>query len=169
MEAWDIGAHRVRRGGAVVKGDPTTLLPLGEYDKVIVAFSGGKDSLAVALRLLDLGVDPARMELWHHRVDGGPGDALPWGLKWDWSVTDAYVEAVAEALDIPLFYSWRVGGISGEMAKQEARIADVMGEFPGPLGVKVLRRLETTDREVEAWGTRDDGAAWRVHLVRAQH
>ena len=47
------------------------LLPLEEYDKIIVLFSGGKDSLACVLHLLELGVPREKIELWHHDIDGG--------------------------------------------------------------------------------------------------
>lgn len=37
------------------------------YDKYIVSFSGGKDSTAVFLYLLDRGVPKDKIELWHYR------------------------------------------------------------------------------------------------------
>ena len=46
-----------------------TAADLAVYDRILVAFSGGKDSLAALLHLLELGVDPARIELHHHDVD----------------------------------------------------------------------------------------------------
>ena len=42
-----------------IKADTDTLLPLDEYDHIIVQFSGGKDSIAAFLHLLDLGRRPA--------------------------------------------------------------------------------------------------------------
>ncbi len=39
-------------------------IDLASYDKIIVYFSGGKDSLACLLLLLVLGVDPTKIELW---------------------------------------------------------------------------------------------------------
>ena len=47
------------------------LLPLEEYDLIIVLFSGGKDSVAAYFRLLELGVPKEKIELWHHDIDGG--------------------------------------------------------------------------------------------------
>ena len=41
-------------------------------DRVLVAFSGGKDSLAALLHLLDLGVAPDRIELHHPGRAAGP-------------------------------------------------------------------------------------------------
>ena len=38
-----------------------------DYDKYIVSFSGGKDSTAVFLYLLDCGVHKNKIELWHYR------------------------------------------------------------------------------------------------------
>ena len=72
-------------------------LPMTDYDRVLVQWSGGKDSLACILHLLDLGVDPFRIELWHQRIDGAKGDD-PW---MDWPCTDRYVELVGEHLGLP--------------------------------------------------------------------
>ena len=47
---------------------------LESYDFIIVAFSGGKDSLACLLHLMEKlhPVWPHTVELWHHDIDGGP-------------------------------------------------------------------------------------------------
>ncbi len=46
---------------------------LASYDRIVVAMSGGKDSVASLLTLLDAGVSPSRIECYHHDVDGaGP-------------------------------------------------------------------------------------------------
>lgn len=47
------------------------LLPLEEYDLIVVLISGGKDSVACYLKLLELGVPKERIEFWHHDIDGG--------------------------------------------------------------------------------------------------
>lgn len=57
-----------------------------DYDRYVVAFSGGKDSLACLLHLLECGVDRSKIELHHHLVDGREGSTL-----FDWPVTESYV------------------------------------------------------------------------------
>lgn len=86
------------------------LLPLEEYDKIIILFSGGKDSLACVLDLLEQGVPREKMELWHHDIDGEHPTR-----RMDWPVTQAYVRAVADYLGITLRFSWRVNGFWGEV------------------------------------------------------
>lgn len=86
------------------------LLPLAEYDKIIILFSGGKDSLACALDLLERGVPREKSELWHHDIDGGNLTR-----RMDWPVTQEYVQAVSEYLGMTLRVSWRVNGFWGEV------------------------------------------------------
>lgn len=101
------------------------------YDHVIVAFSGGKDSVACVLRLVEMGIMP---ELWHHDVDGGPDDPEP-ELRWDWPVTPAYCRAFAAALGLEIYFSWRVEGLTGELLKQDDRTKPVRYERPdGTIG-----------------------------------
>jgi 3'-phosphoadenosine 5'-phosphosulfate sulfotransferase (PAPS reductase)/FAD synthetase len=111
------------RPACVVTPNPRT------YDRVVVAFSGGKDSLAALLRILDLGVCPSRIELHHHAVDGqGP-------VLMDWPITPAYVAALARHFGLPLYTSWREGGFRREMARDHAPTAPVVFELPdGRLG-----------------------------------
>lgn len=109
----------------------TTEIDLTSYTTIIVAFSGGKDSLACLLHLLDLGVDPQRIELWHHDVDGqereGPG-------LMDWPCTPAYCAAVARELDIKLYMSWKRGGFLREMLRDGAPTAPIA--FGTPDGIR---------------------------------
>jgi len=99
---------------------------LENYDFFIVAFSGGKDSLACILNLLDQGVPRNKIELWHHSIDG----ELSSPKLMDWPVTVSYVRAVAEALRLPLYYSWRIGGYETEMLKENTRSLGVSFQMP---------------------------------------
>jgi 3'-phosphoadenosine 5'-phosphosulfate sulfotransferase (PAPS reductase)/FAD synthetase len=102
------------------------------YDHIIVAFSGGKDSLALVLLLLLLGVPKDRIELWHHEVDGGEGEG-PGGRTstlMDWPCTPAYCAAVAQALGLKLYRSWKIGGFEMEMRKENAPTAGYLFERP---------------------------------------
>lgn len=87
------------------------------YDHIIVSFSGGKYSLACALRLLDMGVPRDKIELWHQHVDGAPG-SKPF---MDWSVTESYVRACAASLEIPVRFQWREGGFKAEMLRENSQ------------------------------------------------
>ena len=86
------------------------LLPLEEYDLIVVLFSGGKDSTACFLKLLELGVPKEKIELWHHDIDGGhPSRTM------DWKCTKSYCEAFAKAFGVTLRVSYRVNGFFGEL------------------------------------------------------
>lgn len=99
---------------------------LASYDHILIAFSGGKDSLACVLHLLEEGADPAKIELWHHDIDGHEGGPR----LMDWPCTPSYCEAVAKALGLPIFFSWRRGGFLGEMMRQNAPTAAVTFQSP---------------------------------------
>jgi len=86
------------------------LLPLEEYDLIVVLFSGGKDSTAAYLKLLELGVPKDKIELWHHDIDGEHPTR-----RMDWPVTQAYVRAFAAAENVRLRVSCRVNGFFGEL------------------------------------------------------
>lgn len=96
---------------------------LSSYHNIIVAFSGGKDSIACLIALLDAGVDPRRIELWHHDVDGEEGSTLM-----DWPVTRDYCRKVAESFGLPIYFSWRVGGFEREMLRDGTPTAPVVFE-----------------------------------------
>jgi 3''-phosphoadenosine 5''-phosphosulfate sulfotransferase (PAPS reductase)/FAD synthetase and related enzymes len=91
------------------------LFPLDEYDKILVSTSGGKDSMAGLLYLLDQGVPKEKIELWHQAVDGKPGDSIPFA---DWPVTENYVRVMGEALGIKVRFQWREGGFLGELMRE---------------------------------------------------
>ncbi len=93
---------------------------LATYDRFVVGFSGGKDNVACVLHLLERGVDPDRIELHHHLVDGREGSELM-----DWPVTEAYCAAFARAFGLRLYFSWKVGGFEREMLRLEQRTAPV--------------------------------------------
>lgn len=114
--------------------DPTS------YDRIVVAFSGGKDSLAMVLHLIELGLH-ARIELHHHDVDGRESEQL-----FDWPCTGAYVRAVADALGLPLYFSWRVGGIRQEMLKHNTPTAGIRFEVPGGEIVDVASSAQPNTR-----------------------
>lgn len=108
-----------------IRPNTSTLLPLRYYDRILVMFSGGKDSTALVLHMLDLmqraGMSKDRLELWHQLVDGSPEEP---GFM-DWPVTHAYCDAVAAALDLPIRYQWRDGGFEREMLRDGTPTAPV--------------------------------------------
>jgi 3'-phosphoadenosine 5'-phosphosulfate sulfotransferase (PAPS reductase)/FAD synthetase len=93
------------------------------YDRVAVFFSGGKDSVACVLHLLDMGVPRDRIELHHHLIDGREGSTLM-----DWPVTEAYCEAFARAFGLRIYFSWKVGGFEREMLRENALTAPIAFE-----------------------------------------
>lgn len=86
------------------------LLPLEEYDLIIVLFSGGKDSTACYYKLLELGVPKEKIELWHHDIDGGHPSR-----RMDWRCTQNYVKSFADVEEVTLRISYRVNGFFGEL------------------------------------------------------
>jgi 3'-phosphoadenosine 5'-phosphosulfate sulfotransferase (PAPS reductase)/FAD synthetase len=108
---------------------------LSRYDRIVVAFSGGKDSLACLLRLFDLGVEPSRIELHHHDVDGREGSTLM-----DWPATRGYCRSVASAFGVRLFFPWKVGGFEREMSRRDERTAPIAWEEPDGQGGVVVRQ-----------------------------
>lgn len=107
---------------------------LDYYDRVIIAFSGGKDSVACVLRYLEAGGNPKKLELWHHKVDGLTSDLM------DWPCTNAYCQAFAAAFGVPLYFTWKVGGFEGEMLRQESRTQPICFEAPQPDGSILVKQ-----------------------------
>lgn len=103
-----------------VPQDPTPDPNLSEYDRFIVFFSGGKDSVACFLWLLDQGVPLSKIELHHHLVDGREGSELM-----DWPITTDYCKKFAEAFGVRLSFSWKEGGFEREMLRDQTPTAPV--------------------------------------------
>lgn len=113
-------------------------IDLGFYDLIIVSMSGGKDSIAALLRLIDMGVDLSKVELWHNLVDGNEGK-----IFMDWKYMDSYNKKLAEAFKLPLYNSWLEHGFEGEMLKNNSRSHRHMVETPD--GLLVLDRKQSKD------------------------
>ena len=99
------------------------MLKYSEYDKIILFFSGGKDSVYCYLQLLEAGVKPSDIELHHHLIDGKEGSTLM-----DWPITESYCKAFGEAFGSEVFFSWRVGGFEREMLREQDPTAAIMFE-----------------------------------------
>ncbi|HGF9504273.1 TPA: phosphoadenosine phosphosulfate reductase family protein [Acinetobacter baumannii] len=90
-------------------------IDLGFYDLIVISMSGGKDSIASLLHLMEMGVDMAKVELWHNLVDGNEGSTLM-----DWMFMESYNQALAKAFNLPLYNSWLKHGFEGEMLKNNS-------------------------------------------------
>jgi 3'-phosphoadenosine 5'-phosphosulfate sulfotransferase (PAPS reductase)/FAD synthetase len=104
----------------------TSIRDLDWYDYFLVSFSGGKDSIALALGLLKKGVARERIVLMHQHVDGEPGVDRPF---MDWPCTESYCRAFAQAMGLRLLFQWRQGGFHRELLKENAMIAPVSFEY----------------------------------------
>lgn len=138
--------------------DTTELLPFDEYDRILVSFSGGKDSIALVLDLFERGVDPSRIELWHQCIDGDPaaGDHF-----FDWPVTESYVRAFARAFGLRLKFQWRHGGFRGELLKENDRSKPVSFERDdGTIGTAGGVKGSITTRRMFPQQTADLSVRW---------
>ncbi len=96
-----------------------------DYDRYVVSFSGGKDSTACLLYLLDNDIPKEKIELWHQEIDGrGPG-------LFDWEVTPDYCRKLGQAFGIPVLFQWKEGGFLREMLREGALTAPISFEMPG--------------------------------------
>jgi 3'-phosphoadenosine 5'-phosphosulfate sulfotransferase (PAPS reductase)/FAD synthetase len=112
-----------------ISGDAPRRPDLPSYDTIILAFSGGKDSVACLLSLIEAGVPAKRIELHHHDVDGQGRSFI------DWPSTTAYCHAVAREFGIPLYLSWKEGGFLREMLRDSQPTAPIHFETPnGTIG-----------------------------------
>lgn len=108
---------------------------LNSYDHIIVAFSGGKDSLACLLHLLKSGADPRKIELHHHDVDGDGN------IFMDWAVTRDYCRKVAAHFDLPIYFSMKLGGFEREMSRDNAATAPIRFDMPDGAGGIVTKEV----------------------------
>ncbi|SLK16013.1 Phosphoadenosine phosphosulfate reductase family protein [Paenibacillus sp. RU5A] len=101
--------------------------PLESYTTFFVLFSGGKDSVASVLNLLELGVPRSKIVLIHHDIDGGSE------RKMDWPATKAYCIAFADAFGLEIRFSFREGGFWGEVyrygSKKPVQFQDADGSM----------------------------------------
>jgi 3'-phosphoadenosine 5'-phosphosulfate sulfotransferase (PAPS reductase)/FAD synthetase len=104
--------------------EPEVNLP-ENVDKYLLMFSGGKDSLACLIWLLE-NVDHSKIENWHHLVDGE-------NHFFDWEITKGYVEAVAKAFNIPIYFSWLGGGFYAELMRDNVPHRETYFETPDGL------------------------------------
>ncbi len=112
---------------------------LMSYDYYLIDMSGGKDSQNLVFGLLDLDIQPEQMELHHHLVDGWKEHPL-----FDWPVIEDYNRKFAEHFGIPLYFSWREGGIKKEMFRYNSPTAPIRWQNPdGSIG---SNRPRTTDK-----------------------
>jgi 3'-phosphoadenosine 5'-phosphosulfate sulfotransferase (PAPS reductase)/FAD synthetase len=96
-----------------------------DFDRIIITFSGGKDSMATLLYLLEMGVPREQIELQHQEIDE-PG--VPF---MDWPCTPAYCRLIARAFGIPIYFSGRVGGFLRELDRVDESQAPIYFESPG--------------------------------------
>ena len=131
-----------------------TNLDLRSCDTIVVAFSGGKDSIGCLLSLIEAGAPPERIELHHHDVDGQGAPFM------DWPSTTAYGRGIAQHFDVPLYLSWKEGGFLREMLRHNQPTAPIRFELPngkvgtvggtGPLGTR-LRFPQVTANLNQRW------------------
>lgn len=115
-------------GAAVTSAFNMQDLDLWSYDKVLIAHSGGKDSLAAMLWLLETGFPKERIELHHQLVDGTTSSLM------DWPCSRSYVDKIGEAFGIRVLHSWREGGFEREMCRNSAKTAPVSWQtISGPV------------------------------------
>jgi hypothetical protein len=123
----------------------TTIHHLDWYDYCLVSFSGGKDSIALALGLLQRGGTRERILLMHQHVDGEPGVDRPF---MDWPCTEGYCRAFAQAMGLRLLFQWRHGGTGGGAPAGKAP-----AHHPGMGSRPWLRAAYTSEPVVSATGS----------------
>jgi hypothetical protein len=88
--------------------------------KFLIAFSGGKDSVAMYLYIrYQLGIENDRIELHHHEVDGQAENFF------DWPCTTSYCSSFADSFGVDLLFSYRKGGIKREILRESETVQPV--------------------------------------------
>lgn len=116
---------------ALQPADPDTYfdareIDLDMYETIILCMSGGKDSIACLDVLLQAGVPPSKIEMWHHLVDGNESEHN----FMDWAFMDDYVKKLGLAFGIPVYNSWLKHGFEGEMLKENSTAHGHIFETP---------------------------------------
>ena len=96
---------------------------LHAYDKYIVYFSGGKDSIALFLYCLEQGIDKNKIEFFHHDIDGREGSNLM-----DWPITRGYCKKFADDFGVKIYFSWKKNGFEGEMLRDNSLTSPIVFE-----------------------------------------
>lgn len=120
-------------------------MDISDYDYIIVALSGGKDSVALLLRALEMIQEcgaQGQLLAWHHSVDGAPHGPDGQGIHgiapdpplMDWPCTEDYCRKLCEHLGVPLEFSWLEGGFRREMLRDGTPKARTF--FETPTGVR---------------------------------
>ena len=94
-----------------------TQFNIQDYDRYIVSFSGGKDSTATFLYLLDHGIPREKIELWHQDIDGRERNFF------DWEVTPDYCRRFAHAFGVKIYFQWKEGGFYRKMMRKNCLTA----------------------------------------------
>ena len=104
--------------------EKSDVVDLQAYDIYVVFLSGGKDSVACLLELIEQGIPREKIECHHHLIDGEGPEFM------DWPCTEEYCKALCKALGVKLYFSWKEGGFLREMERDNAPTAAVLFETP---------------------------------------
>lgn len=150
----DLQARLARESTPAASAPQKQTLPLGVgprqglpaelegVEKFFVAFSGGKDSVACVLHLLDIGIPRDRIELWHYMMDPPDKPFM------DWPITEDYCRQFAKALGLVILFSGKVGGFEKEMMRENAPAGAVFYATLNEAGKPVRRVLEPAGRQL---------------------
>lgn len=94
------------------------------YDHYLFMMSFGKDSMASLFHGLNMGIDPLKIELNHHLIDGQYNHFM------DWPCTTSFGKQFASVFNLPLYFSWKNGGFKGELFRDDQPTAPTTFEMP---------------------------------------